>query len=645
MGDKRERWRVKKPKKAHDAEILTAKLIALRLLIIALFGVLAMQLWNMQIVQGKQYQQRAENNRLRLLSIPPPRGVIYDRDGQMLARNLPSFTAAIVPADLPVEKQDDVAARLAPLLDMDVKEINDLVNERRDQHEIFTPAPIKERISKETAFILEERDNELPGVQVLIDSSRQYEEGMSISHILGYVGRIDAQEYARLKSAGYEPNDRLGKMGVEYSYEDQLRGKPGKEQIEVNALGRKVATLDRVEPQPGNNLVLTLDLDLQKKMTELVMANMGQSQHAVAIALNPKTGEVLGMVSLPTYDNNVFSNPLSRDMLNQLLEDPRHPLFNSAISANYPPGSIFKIVTGLAALQEGVATAATRIFSSGMMLVPNQYDPSIVYRFPDWAALGWLDFYQAIARSSDIYFYWLAGGFESFKGLGAERLAKYAKIFGLGQKTGIDLPGESPGLVPDPNWKMENMKEPWVAADTYHFGIGQGLLTTTPLQMANIVATVANGGTIMKPRIVREIKDPDGNVIVPFSPEPAGELPISKANIDIMREGMRQAVDWGTATAAKLPGVTVAGKTGTAEYGVVDPKTGVLPSHAWFLSFAPFDDPEIAVAVFLEVGNGAYDAAPLGAKILRYYFERSGKIAPEKSPATATPPPTGPKPR
>lgn len=631
MGDMRKRWTVHRPRRVKEAHIVALKLICLRLLILALFVVLAAQLWKMQVVEGKQYQQRAEQNRLRLLPILPTRGVMYDRNGVMLARNMPSFTVAIVPADLPGDKQDEVSAKLSVLLDMSPEEISDQVNQRRARRELFTPVPIKERLDQESAFILEERSAELPGVQVLVEPTRQY-EGMSTSQLIGYTGRISPQEYANLRSAGYELNDRLGKTGVEYSYEEQLRGKPGKEQIEVNAVGRKIRTVDRAEPHAGNNLILALDLDLQEKVTEFLLAGMGRSQHAVAIAMNPQTGEVLSMVSLPTYDNNVFTSSISREMLSELLEDPRRPLFNHAISAQYPPGSIFKIVTGSGALQEGVATPRTQIFSGGTITVPNKYDPSIIYTFYDWAALGMLDFYQAIARSSDIYFYHLAGGYKDFKGLGVERLSNYARAFGLGQPTGIDLPAEAKGLVPDDQWKQETLKEPWLTGDTYNYGIGQGYLLTTPLQMLNVAASVAGDGTIMKPRIVREIVDADGKVVAPFAPQPVSKLPVSGANLDVIREGMRQAVEWGTATAAKLPGIRVAGKTGTAEHGMPDPVTHKYDTHAWFLGFAPYENPEIALAVFLEDGNGAIDATPIGGKILRYYFERSGRIPTEVQP-------------
>ncbi|MFH1487202.1 MAG: penicillin-binding protein 2, partial [Chloroflexota bacterium] len=588
-------------------------------------------------------QARAEQNRLRLLATMPTRGVIYDRNGVVLARNVPSFTVAIVPADLPQQSQAEVSTKLGNLLDMSPEEIGRLVDQQRAQRYLFSPIPIRDRVDAETAFTIEERNAELPGVQILIEPTRQYTDGMSTSQVLGYVGRISAEEYDSLQDRGYELNDRLGKTGIELIYEKQLRGKPGKEQIEVNALGRKLTTIERAEPQAGDNLILTLDLDLQERMTELLSAGMGRSEHSVAIAMNPQTGEILSMVSLPSYDNNLFSTSISKEALTELLEDQRRPLFNRATGAMYPPGSIFKIVTGLAALQEGVATARTQIMSTGQITVPNKYDPSIIYTFRDWAPLGMLNFYQAVARSSDIYFYHLAGGYEEFKGLGVERLSRYAREFGLGQQTGIDLPVEAKGLVPDEHWKWETKKEPWLTGDTYNYGIGQGYLLTTPLQMLTVAATVAADGIVMRPQIVRAIVDADGNALVPFSPQPVRTLPVSPTNLQIMREGMRQAVEWGTATAAQVPGIQIAGKTGTAEHGTPDPVTGKYPTHAWFLCFAPYEEPEVALAVFLESGNGALDAAPIASNMLRYYFTRSGRIPAEQQQPNRPPPqPTTP---
>jgi penicillin-binding protein 2 len=412
---------------------------------------------------------------------------------------------------------------------------------------------------------------------------------------------------------------------VEAAYEEYLRGVPGTQEIEKDALGRELRTLNEEPSQPGYDLILSLDLDLQKKATELTRAVSGGGQAAVVV-MDVNTGEVLSLVSLPEYDNNVFSGKVNEQLLQQYLNDPKKPLVNHALAEQYAPGSIFKQITGSAALQEGVASPATSITSRGSIQVPNQYDPSIVYTFKDWRTLGTLDFYGGIAMSSDVYFYYLSGGYheygENFDGLGIDRLSRYARQFGLGRPTGIDIAGEAPGLVPDPAWKEETFPgDVWVLGDTYNMGIGQGFLATTPIQMARVVAAVANGGKLVTPRVVSEVRDSNGHVVLPNEAQIEGSVGVSPENLAIVREAMRQAVSWGTAKDGGTSVVSVAGKTGTAEFGqrFAD---GNYETHAWFSGFAPSDDPQIAITVFLERGVGATNAAPLASKIFEYYFSR-----------------------
>lgn len=620
MSNARSPWLGSRTRKKDGATALKAKFRVLYLGILIPFCLLVAQLCRMQLVNGAEYRQRAEYNRLRLLPVPAQRGVMYDRNGKLLVRNVPSFSAAIVPADLPLERQKDVCAKLSRLLYMPAEDIGKLVDEPRDEHRLFTPIILKKQLDREVAFALEERRAELPGVQVIVEPMRQYLDGPTTAHLLGYVGPISTEEYAAQGGTEYQLDDRLGKTGLELIYEEQLRGKPGREQVEVDVNGQTLRVLQREEPEPGSSLVLSIDIDLQRKMTQFLAEGMGQSQYAAAIAMDPRTGEILGLVSLPSYDNNLFATPLSEQELEQLLDPLGRPLLNHATSGAYPPGSIFKLVTGTAALEERVATRWTQIHSAGSISVPSRYNPNVIYTFYDYAPLGWLDFYRAVALSSDVYFYYLAGGYHDFRGLGVERLARYARSFGLGQKTGIDLPSEVSGLIPDPEWKWQDRKEEWVTGDTYNMGIGQGFVATTPLQMLEVVSSVANGGTLLRPQVVREIVNSRGEVVVPFDRDVVGEVPVSKENLVIFREGMRQAVTWGTGTSAQVRGIEVAGKTGTAEYGVPSPETGKYPTHGWFVCFAPYEDPEIALVVFVERGWGNQDAAPIAGKILRYYF-------------------------
>jgi len=345
------------------------------------------------------------------------------------------------------------------------------------------------------------------------------------------------------------------------------------------------------------------------------------------MVIDVNTGELMAMVSLPNYDSNIFSGEVDEEALQALLDDAAKPMLSHAIGEMYAPGSIFKQVTGLAALQEGVANAGTEIFSPGYLDVENEFIPGEFDRFRDWRSdLGTMNFYRGLAMSSDVYFYYLSGGFIedgkfAFHGLGEERLAGWARRFGLGESTGIDLPGESDGLVPDGAWKEGTFGEGWLLGDTYNFGIGQGYLATTPLQMLLVTAAVANGGDVLIPHVVKELTDASGESVTLNRQNVKRNLSIDPHNLDIMREAMRQSVDDGAATTAAVSNIVVAGKTGTAEFGVeIEPN--VFLEHGWFTGFAPFDDPEIAVVVFLELGNGFRTAAPVAAKIFDYYFNQ-----------------------
>ncbi|MBI4499215.1 MAG: penicillin-binding protein 2 [Chloroflexi bacterium] len=610
---RRQRWQVKR-KKQDEGHALRRRLVLLRLLTVLAFVVLAGQLWRLQIVEGSRYQQKAEANRLRLLPLPPQRGVIYDRNHTILARNAPSFTAAVVPADLPEDQQPAVVARLEAILGMPGETITRLIDERRTQRLLFAPVPIKTDLPREQAFILEEHHTELPGVSVLAEPIRAYPEGDEVAHVLGFLGRISAEEYATLKDQGYTINDTLGKMGVEYTYEGLLRGTPGVEQVEVDVNGRRVQALSTRPTTPGANLVLSIDLDLQRAATQILRQGMGISKFAAAVVMDVRTGEVLALVSLPTYDNTMFGSPARAAEVQALLTDPARPMLNYAVSGRYPPGSIFKLITGTAALQEGVATPATRIFSPGVIYVSG-------WPFYDWAALGSLDFQRAITMSSNVYFYYLAGGYGNFVGLGPDRLARYAREYGLEEVTGIDLPGEVGGIVPDSQWKLATTGEAWLQGDSYNFGIGQGFLAVTPLQMARAAAAIANGGEVLVPRVVREAVDHQGNVVLPLERRVVRRVNVSAEHLRTIREAMRQAAASGTGTLAQVPGVTVAGKTGTAEFSKLAGSREHL-THGWFLGFAPFDNPEVAIVTFVERGRGAQDAAPIAGKILRSYFEQ-----------------------
>jgi penicillin-binding protein 2 len=620
-GDRR--WRSQKPKRKEDAYTPGRKFLLLHVLIVLLFGILTIQLVRMQVFQGDDYQAQAEDNRLRELQVLPMRGLIYDRNHTLLVENVANYSAVIVPADLPAKEEAAVFARLESLLDIPAQELAQRVRERREDGNPYEAMVIKDELDRDTALILKELTSYLPGVDLQVEARRNYLSGDLTAHILGYVGRISAEEYTASKDEGYILNDQLGKTGIEFVYEDILRGKPGKKLVEVDASGHQQDVLDSRPSQPGQNVVLTIDLELQRKTADILRQFVGASDSAAAAVMDVHTGEVLAMVSLPTYDNNLFSKTLSQEELDTLLSEPGKPLVSHAIAEMYAPGSSFKPITGLAALQEGVATPSTTIVSHGYITVPNQYDPSVVYVFRDWAALGALDFYGGISMSSDVYFYYLAGGKqdEGFQGLGEERLARYARSFGLGEPTGVDLPGESGGLVPDAKWKERTVGEMWYVGDTYNFGIGQGYLAVTPLQLLDAVVAIANDGELLRPRLLKEIRDSHDNVVTTFGKEVRRRVPVTQEHLAVVREAMLQSVTTGVANTAQVAGLAIAGKTGTAEFGPPQ-GDGSYETHGWFVGFAPYENPEIAVVVFVQRGGGGQNAAPAAARIFDYYFHQ-----------------------
>ena len=614
------------------------KIFYFGLLVVLLFGILTIQLARLQLVNGDEYRARAETNRLRQEPILPTRGLIYDSNGQPLVENRAAFAAAVVAADIPdVDTSGDEAACHDRCVDITIalqnytgvpaSDIEETILERRDSNDPFTPVVIKDNLSNETAFALREKLAVLPGVRVVVEPVREYLESVLLSHILGFVGPVDDEEFARLETAGYQFDDRIGKAGVEYSYESILRGRAGTRYVETDASGREIEVLQEVPARAGLNVVLSIDIELQRQVELYLRESMGESMNAAAIVIDVNTGELLAMVSLPNYDSNIFSGEVDEAALQGLLDDPAKPMLNHAIAEMYPPGSTFKQITGLAALQEGVANAGTEIFSPGYLDVENEFLPGVFDRFVDWRSdLGTMNFYRGLAMSSDVYFYYLAGGYIedgafTFQGLGEERLAGWARQFGLGEPTGIDLPGESEGLVPDGAWKEETFGEGWLLGDTYNFGIGQGYVATTPLQMVLVTAAIANGGDVVIPHVVKELTDANGEAVPLRRQNVKRNLNIDPHNLDIMSESMRQSVDDGAAFTAAVSNIVVAGKTGTAEFGP-EIAPNVYKEHGWFTGFAPFNDPQIAVVVFQELGNGQGTAAPTAAKIIDFYFNQ-----------------------
>jgi len=652
-------------------------------IVVLSFVVLAIPLWRLQIVEGSQYRLRADQNRFRLISTDAPRGVIYDRSGHVLARNMPRFRVGIVPNAVTPENEDRILGRVAELLNsqreatkmaaplaepppaVTVAELRKKLKE--GQVAPYRPVIVADGIPRKLALMIMEESLDLPGVQVLVRAQRQYLEGPLLSQVIGYVGNIPAEQvdrYVNDPNSDYSPQDKVGLTGVERAFEHILRGRKGKRQSEVDVVGREVRTIAETRPTPGDNLILTIDLDLQRAADKALQDEMAtvRAKSGVVIAMNPQTGEILALVSLPTYDDNLFIGGISSDDYRRLTENKYRPLLNHAISGVYPPGSTFKIVTAAAGLEEKVIDQRTYIYDPGIIWLPNKYfpdDPSLAQPFVCWYKKGHgrLNVVGALAQSCDVFFYEVAGGYQEFEGLGIERLAEYAKLFGFGGRTGIDLPGEVTGLVPNKKWKRLTYGESWVTGDTYNMGIGQGAILVTPLQILNATAAIANGGTLYRPQIVYQVQDADGHVVQGFQPDVIRKLPISKKTIDLVRQGLRQAVVSGTAWHAGLPNVAVSGKTGTAEFPGPRDREGNLPTHAWFTAFAPYKDPQIAVVAFIySGGEGSAVAVPVVRRVLEAYFQAhplpssatsdesstpSGEMQPGP-PAAATPKPSRP---
>ncbi|MBI2324033.1 MAG: penicillin-binding protein 2 [Chloroflexi bacterium] len=580
------------------------RLAAVALAIVGVFVVLSVRMWDLQVVNGSHYRELAEQNRVMRSPVLAARGVVYDRSGRLLARNDPGFAVSVVPVDVPRARQDDLASRLAVLVGRGSDEILRAITDQRARNP-YEPVQVSARpVGRETALLLVERAELYPGVRVTAEAMRAYVDGPLYSPILGYVGPIDEEELAERKGGGYLLQDTIGKTGLEWQYEGYLRGTLGWREIERDASLRELRTLALVPPKPGNDLVLTIDDRLQRLMNEELEKGVKEDKfsQAVGVAMNPQNGEILAMVSIPAYDNNAFVQGVSAAQMKAWNSDDRRPLVNKAIGDIYPPGSTFKMVTGLTALSTGVATRNTVVNVSSNVLVVDGW------RFYDWRAHGPLNFVDGFAHSSDIYFYTLGGGnpYTGQRGAGPEAMAKYGRMLGFGAPTGIDLPGEARGIMPDPLWKLATFDEPWTLGNTYHAAIGQGFVAVTPLQLLNAYAAIANGGTVYKPHLLKEVRSGDGRTVHTEQASVARKLDVKQEDLRLIRESMRRVVTIGHAFMpdAKLP---IAGKTGTAEFG----ESGGLDSagrhklgfHNWFVSFVPKADnadptAEIAMVIF-----------------------------------------------
>jgi penicillin-binding protein 2 len=590
-------------------------LLKIILVILLIFGLLIFRAFWLQIAQGAYFKDLASGNRLRRIFILPARGAIVDKNNKRLAYNQPAFVLTVSPIDLSADSKnrDAIYATVKQALNLDIKDKVEVALTQGSQDEIDFPIDI----SQTQALILEEKWSNLNGITISDSYQRQYAN--DVANIMGYIGNIQADQWPNLQSKNYLLYELVGQAGLESQYQDYLRGQPGAKEAEVDAFGKIKRVLANNEPMAGNNLKLTLDYGLQEKAKQLLQAELQKDHLAKGslVALNPKTGGVLAMVSLPDYNNNAFVSPNQQQEVSDILTNPDQPMFNRAISGLYPSGSTIKPVMASAGLQAGVINENTNLWCGGSLDVPNQYDPSIIYHYNEniSAGYGYTDVKKALAKSVNVFFYQIGGGYQDFKGLGVKAIDDYMNIFGLGQKTGIDLPQESVGLVPTPDWKQKNQNEPWYLGDTYNLSIGQGNLLVTPLQVARYTMAIANGGTLYQPYLLQQLLDPSGKILKNF--QPAGtKINISNDNLQIVQEGMRQCVTDGSCNQLQSLNITSAGKTGTAE----DPAHSDEP-HAWFTGFAPYEDPGIVVTVMAENAGQGYNVAEPVAKDLLTYWQ------------------------
>jgi len=595
------------------------KLVILVGIIAASFLFLVLYFWRLQIFQYDNYQRLADNNRIRLVEMPATRGIITDRNGVILADSSPNYSLAVVPEDMDDNWEAELRT-LARLLSRDPDEaVNRLAESGRK--EPYRAIRIFENLDDREVALIESESDRFPGANLRVIPRRYYPFGRVAAHTLGYVGEVSPEQLASRLYRGVRIGDIVGKFGLEKIYDNYLRGKDGGRQVEVNAQGREINVLGITEPVPGLNLVLNIDIRMQKILEEALTGKQG-----AAVAMDVKTGGILAMVSQPSFDPNEFSLRISRQRWNEILKDPAHPLQNRAIQGVYPPGSTFKVVTAAAALMEKALDPDEELFCPGYYRYGGR-------TYWDWkvGGHGKVNLFKGIVESCDVYFY------QAGERTGIDGLSNWAFDLGLGKTTGIDLPGELEGLIPTREWKKRTRNEPWFPGETLSASIGQGFVLVTPLQMVSLYSTVANRGLLLEPRVISRIEDVTGRIVEEKNVEIKRKSGVSQDAWNRINEALIGVVenDKGTGRGARLRDFAVAGKTGTAQVVRLEAWRGKkeeeipweLRDHAWFVAFAPYDDPEVAVAVVVEHGgHGSSAALPIVARFLRKYKEMKSQM-------------------
>jgi penicillin-binding protein 2 len=578
-------------------------------IVLACFLLLLGRLWDLQILDGAEMREASKSNRIRIHRVQATRGTVIDRHGRILADSRPSFQAVLVPEDSP--DVELTVENLAQFLDQGAAEMHELLR-RAHARPPFEEITVKHDLSWNEVVAIETHQLDLPGVSLHITPRRSYPHGTELAHLLGFVGQVGPADL--IAEPSYRAGDLIGKRGLEKYLEAVLRGVNGGQQVEVDALGRKLRVLREVREIPGNTVRLTIDLDLQRAASEA----LGQRDGSVVL-LDPNTGEILAYVNHPSFDPNVFARGIRSPEWKALLADEHRPLTDRAVQGQYPPGSVFKIVVAAAALEEAVVNPFTHIYCPGELKLGKR-------RFRCWkrGGHGSMTLQEAITQSCDVFFYQLA------QRLGVDTIARYARAFGLGQATGVEFASERAGTIPDAAWKRRRLGQPWFPGETLSVAIGQGYVTSTPMQVANLIAAVA-AGKRMHPIFVKSIETPEGDVIRTETPQEVDVLKLRQPTLRLVRQALRDVVeeDSGTGKKARVVGVEIAGKTGTSQVvrmGKQRRKSAELPwrhrDHAWFAAYAPASAPEVALAVLVEhAGSGGAVAAPVAHEVLQRYFD------------------------
>jgi len=566
-------------------------------LIIALFFILTIRIWQLQILQGSEYRKLSEENRLRIVRVAAPRGIIFDRNGIPLVKNTPYYFVSISPQNL---DGLDISA-LAELLKMDKDVLSEKVKNRPQQN-LYEPIRLKEGLSTKEIALIEARRSDFPSLAVDVDVSRDYLFGSTGAHLIGYLGKPNEFQYSSPDFRDVPSNAFIGQWGVEKLYDRQLRGTSGERIIEMDALGRELRLIKEKSPVRGDDVKLAMDIKLQKEAEE----SFGEKTGAL-VAMKPDTGEILAMVSKPSFDPNLFARGIKYRQWEELNQNKKLPLLNRSLQSQYPPGSTFKIITAIAAIEEGAIDVNTKVTCTGEIVYGK-------WHFGCWQkhGHGTLSLHRALVESCDVYFYDLG------KRLGIDKIASYARMFGLGKETGLRIAKERSGMVPDTKWKQEKRKQPWYLGETFNASIGQGYVATTPFQMAQMMSIVANGGYIYSPSLL----------MADNKPAPLTKLNIRQETFDEVKKALSGVVNenGGTGWAAKSSMVNICGKTGTAQVVGMKRDSKYLPEmfrdHAWFVAFAPYEAPEIALSVMVEHGgHGGAAAAPIAKRAIETYMK------------------------